>query len=406
MHTTYTVNEIKQRNKDVLLMHGSFNHDSDPVQVTNSKEYYKNGNIKAYTSFLKIHEPYKTESVRNRNYSLYSENLDIAYTYLELIFYSKAYEKNIQEYYKVLGREHIYGFDSSISFMNMRNEVLEPLKLHKIPEPTYKEMDDLKPSLNDSRFQYDISLLGKILLYGFVIKGFKKQKFNRALNRYYKQLENADKNKRNYFDRVYPLKKENRSIDNQINQIKEKYSRIWKGYESFSEESDVQKYFDIMFDKYFDPEIPYAGCDHSVTFDMKSNALIVDCEIPSEYDLPRIKTLKPIKKHGHSRVTFFSKNEFKEKYEKAVSSHILYLLTLLYKIDSFDLIDKVFVNVYEFSYKDDDLEGCIFVCEAPMSQIEPNWFKTDSAVSMLYRVTVQYFDMDSDDKDPIRKRRG
>ena len=120
------LNIIKRKLDRYKSLDSSLLYLDDPVKIEQKKEYYKNGNVKAYISKLRIYEIDLTEKVRNRDYYLYKENFNNSYNYLLISYYVYKYKQNTQYLYNLM---HSYHKTRLYIYKNL--DVLKQEKLRK-----------------------------------------------------------------------------------------------------------------------------------------------------------------------------------------------------------------------------------------------------------------------------------
>jgi len=76
------------------------------INATFTKDMYKNGNVKAYESIIKLAHPRNRIEIRNKDFDKYEELVHKTIDHFLLIHAVNYYEKQIKKYYLIMSRVH------------------------------------------------------------------------------------------------------------------------------------------------------------------------------------------------------------------------------------------------------------------------------------------------------------
>ncbi|MTI47973.1 MAG: restriction endonuclease [Firmicutes bacterium] len=365
---------------------------SDLIQVENSTEYYKNGNIKAYQSILHHIKLDKVVKVRHKEHSIYKRKFDDACKLLMLEWESVSTTKNVEIFIEKSQNFHVYSYNSSkFKFNTFVDKQIKENVNQTIKTPSYKVLNEIsKPSKTDEKYILKENLLHKI--FPFYANRKKKELeiiYNKNLAHYNKvaaeneriRIENKQ-NKENYMKQI-------QEIENKIKSIKNRNKTLYENYANAKESISIIEYFEHVMSRDFDFNNIYKKISYEIDFDIEDRTLVVNFQFPLESNFPQNKEFKLIKTKQLIKETPFKQKEYTKLIMDSYYSLYIAIINEFIKVDVENIVDNIVLNGF---YKGMDtrlgkeFETCIMT-----SKVDVDEFKKINLININPRDTFKYF---------------
>lgn len=318
-----------------------------PVITRSYKEFYKNGNLKAYVTVMRINNPKKEIKVRNKDYYLYRDNHEEAMMYLELLYFSETYNDLLERF----GREYAnfptlnevprcFNFEEFIDKMLVQ---LSP-KDHNLREP--KAYQETKPNMNDSMYVY------KFKFWHMLLGGSRKRK-NRLVARlefdlrsYTESYEQYYESLRKYSRQAFDINLYNRQVSIKREKLSSQSNMIFEHYKTWGEKTYIIEYFSLSFSNTVNINKIFEEESMIFELDKTTKTLVVNLSLPKEASLPVIETFRPIRKDLASSVKYLKPKQMTQVFSEIIMSYLIYIARLLSSLDTEKKVDFIVFNLY------------------------------------------------------------
>jgi hypothetical protein len=310
------------------------------INATFTKDMYKNGNVKAYESIIKLAHPRNRIEIRNKDFDKYEELVHKTIDHFLLIHAVNYYEKQIKKYYLIMSRVHnkdlierdfngLYKRD--LDDINKESIMPEKLYLARLLKPTiYDSKYEIRESINSRKKYKELSKM-------------KQKIFEDDLTAFNEKVAQQSIKKREYYIKEYKDLSDSSKMNEKITSLEQKYSSLKEGYLNMKKETLVAKYFKHVLKNNIIIHESYKNLKHSFFLDIDSKAIVLNLQIPIYDDYPKIESLNIIKKSLTCREKYIDEKPL----NIALCSYILSFIKLFYEIDDTRLFESLYINIYK-----------------------------------------------------------
>lgn len=341
------------------------------INENTKKEYYKNGNVKAYISYLYISNSYTAMTVKNRDYNLYKQNVYSATQYLKLVYFAYQYERVNEALVSYLNKFHLINYKKIIKIdeiIRLKQKEVDSLECIKFID---EEMDQpIKPNKFDNlylykkRFFYSLFHATKKQIKSLHSKLDRDtQNYQKKLNVYYEKKHKVAIN--NYMSII----NYNNHLSMKENEIKV-LSEFPNNMQNMKDEKTVLDYFDII--KINDLEYFYNNLDLQISFHADSSSIICNLELPCEEMFPKVKSYKVYKTYIEYKENLYSDQERRTIIENSINSYILFYLIYFNQSNINNTFKRLYINLFKYNlnsnnkFKEND---CVWVFNTELNGV-------------------------------------
>jgi len=380
---------------------------SDPVKVSNRREYYKNGNIKAYVSDLNIREPYENVRVRNKDYYLYSDNYNHGKKYLELLHMTYKYKINNSFFVSALANYHINNLVNLATIDDILEEKLLTIKNGRTKPGKLQIKHVQKPILYSDKYIYKKIAFENVFNRKNKRTEYLKNLYITDIGEYEDKLVINNDEKFNYFKNKFSYEASKVFQDRKRKETNSEYSSLKQNFISFINEESVHEYLDKVINKNLHLGEFYRDMQFNFDIDLDSRAVLLNLQIPRKKQYPIYKEFKIIKKNLECRETEYTKQDRIYFMNKALNSYILFYILAFEKINYRDTLKKIFINLFynESLPNKDTLKNynCVMTLEADLNRAESTKISTiEEIIVEICGREIRYEDF-TDNVLPIKK---
>lgn len=380
---------------------------SAPVKDSNRREYYKNGNIKAYVSDLNIREPYENVRVRNKDYYLYSENYNHNKKYLELLHMTYKYKINNSFFVSALANFHIDNLVNLATIDDILEEKLLAIKNDRIKPGKLQIKHVQKPILYSDNYIYKKIAFENIFNRKNKRIEYLQNLYKTDIGEYADKLVVKSEEKFNYFKNKFSYEASKVFQDRKKIEINREYKSLKQNFVSFVNEESVNEYLEEVINKSLYLGEFYRDMQFNFDIDLDSRSVILNLQIPSKKQYPIYKEFKIIKKYLECRETEYTKQDRVYFTNKALNSYLLFYIFAFKKINYGDALKKIFVNLfYTESLSSKDVlkkHNCVMTLEADLNRADSTKNSTiEEIVSKICGRGIRYEDF-TNNALPIKK---
>lgn len=361
-------------------------------------EYYKNGNVKAYQSYVTHVKLKKTIKVKHKDYSEFNMRFNNAVEELKLEWEVKVMNESVTNFITESKRFHELSVrvnpvelkDLLLQYNN--NKFQKPLKGSHLSLVQVSN----KPDKNDGRYLYNLKPYHKILsiiIFPWIYEARKK---------YYKDLLEYN----NALKKNEIIKNENIKIDKQYSKEYDKYlssinsekgkidnhnKRVIKFFEEYKEgkKEAVEKFLSLTITRNLKEVTIFKDINFDIQFDDEDRTLIFNLNLPNESQFPQYKSFKFIKKSKNIEKVQFKAKDLNEIIISTYYSFCIGIVNYIIKSDIVNLLQYIVLNgIYNGldTRIGKEFTSCIMTCK-----ISTNEFKDIDLMKIDPKETFKYF---------------
>ncbi len=357
----------------------------DHIQFDTSKDYCRDGSVKAYQALIYHSGLDKTIKVRDKEAEIYNQKLKVATQQLEGEWVAVDQNRKIEyflskssTFHILAGQANPFIYDMFVSnkINNEKGKKPQPIRLFQFEEVPPE------PLFSDAKYNFNPRWYHKL----FNIVERKKEAVNEQLRldlQSYNEKIEINKNialQNNAKKKKY--KKEMDSYRNNIQVLSDKYNLILENYKKIKSKESVLKYFELVAPEILKFNKLFQTIKFDLDYDIDNKVAIVDFRFPSEDIFPNIKEYNYVKTKGKIKETYFKKKDRNILIKNSYYSLYLAIALEFFRVDTEKAIKSLVLNGY---YKGTDkrkgkeFEVCIMTSkidsikfnEIDFSHIEP-----------------------------------
>jgi hypothetical protein len=356
-----------------------FAYNGSPISTRNSREYYKNGNVKANITVFTLDKPYEVITVRNKDYYLYKENYQNAQEYLIMLHKAYKYKNDILKLFKNLSNYHFNNNFITLKELEQREKgQLESTISKRVNVEAFNKR---KPLMIDSKYKFKKSIFS-------FLKNKKKcvtkllESYKIDLNDYYREMKKYEQRKLKLMTINYEINSKEVLRLKKIEMISNKYSSMKQNYVEFIDDVKIDEYLKLMLAEQSVKESIYESLMVDIECYLDLKAIILDLEIPRGNKFPKVKDHRIIRKNLIAKEIKFTNREFEDIISETLLSYVLYYVKMVSKIDIANKAEKLFVNLYASRISKD---SCVSVLEIDLSNVGD--YLDDSLTKILRKIS-------------------
>lgn len=371
-------------------------YSGSPISVRNTREYYKNGNVKANIAVFTLNKPYEVIKVRNKDYYLYKDNYNNANEYLIMLHKAYQYSNNILHFYDALSNYHLVNNFTSMEKLELRDK--NQIESNTSQISIINAFSKRKPLIVDSKYKYKKSFFG-FLKNKKKIKSKLFENYKHDLSNYYREMKKYEEKKMKLMINNYEINKSEVIRSKKVEMISNKYAFLKKNYNEFINDLEVDKYLQFMLMEQSEQNNIYESLNVNIECYLDLKAIILDLEIPKVSRFPRIKDHRIIKKNLVAKEIEFTNKEFDDISAETIPSYILYYIKMISKFNMSNRAEKLFLNLYRGSIS---INNCFSVLEIDLLNIED--YSNESPSRILKKISGKSINYNISNKVlPVRK---
>ena len=322
-----------------------------PIHEKSYREYYQNGNVKAYVCVFNTYNPNFEEKVRNKDIYLYSENYDRMFRYIELNYYTEWYRLKLKEFIA-----HFSSYHSSNKFSSdflyedlLSKEAVSQQKNQSLtPFPNYQDIRIFHQKLANIYFKRWfkknkfclINSLRKRLSYDFD-DALAKQKtdLKQRLDTYHHDLtQYATSHYDSLFRKAVDAEKQAK--------VKEILNTIRTQYVQWGDEASIKDYFEYTVANVKSENRFFSKESLCFQIDKESHTIIVNLSLPEPEKFPKVESFRTIKKDVIATPTLFNTKKIYDYLSEFAISYIIHLAKALDYVDDYNYLNYFVFNLY------------------------------------------------------------